>query len=116
MSTPDFVKAAPYGAYIFLGLMCVIGTAYIYFLVPETKQKTLDELDAVFGDNSGRSQWESQQLLQAQRDVGLLRLAGIEEKAGLHNTSDEGHFSEKGHDSGSETDVKKVDSLAVHTA
>ncbi|EST05114.1 General substrate transporter [Kalmanozyma brasiliensis GHG001] len=117
MSTPDFVKAAPYGAYIFLGLMCVIGTAYIFFLVPETKQKTLDELDVVFGDNSGRSQWESQQLLQAQRDVGLLRLAGIEDtKSGHQNVSDEGHFNEKEHDSGSETDVKKADGLAVHTA
>ncbi len=117
MSTPDFVSAAPYGAYIFLGLMCVIGTAYIYFLVPETKQKTLDELDAVFGDNSGRSQWESQQLLQAQRDVGLLRLAGIEDgKSGPQHYSDEGHITEKEHDSGSESDVKKGDSLAVHTA
>lgn len=37
MSTPDFVAAAPFGAYIFLGLMCVIGAAWVYFFVPETK-------------------------------------------------------------------------------
>jgi hypothetical protein len=49
MSTPDFVTAAPYGVYIFLGLMCILGTLYVYFLVPETKNRTLDEMDELFG-------------------------------------------------------------------
>ncbi len=92
MSTPDFITAAPYGVFIFLGLMCFTAIAYVIFFVPETKLKSLDELDAVFGDNSGRSQWEAGMMLQAQRDVGLLRLAGIEEnKAGVqaHNGSDD---------------------------
>ncbi|EST07367.1 General substrate transporter [Kalmanozyma brasiliensis GHG001] len=91
MSTPDFITAAPYGVFIFLGVMCLIAIAYVIYFVPETKMKSLDELDAVFGDNSGRSQWEAGMMLQAQRDVGLLRLAGIEEsKAGLaHNSSDD---------------------------
>ena len=49
MSTPDFVTAAPYGVYIFLGMMCVLGTLYVFFLVPETKNRTLDEMDELFG-------------------------------------------------------------------
>lgn len=75
MSTPDFVAVAPYGAYIFLGLMCVIAAAYVAFLVPETKGRTLDELDAVFGDSSGRSKWEGDLMLQAQQEVGLMDIA-----------------------------------------
>ncbi|PWZ01811.1 general substrate transporter [Testicularia cyperi] len=111
MSTPDFVKAAPYGAYIFLGLMCVGGTAYIYFLVPETKQKTLDELDAVFGDNSGRSKWEAEQMLAAQREVGLLRLAGLEDSKSAYGDH---HSSEHGDEK--DADSEKGTGVATHTA
>ncbi|MCO5566239.1 hypothetical protein L7F22_019915 [Adiantum nelumboides] len=93
ISTPDFVKAAPYGAYIFLGLMCVIAAVWVHFVVPETKNKTLDELDADFGDNSGRSKMEAEMMLKAQRDVGLLSVADIEPSA-LHEKSD----SSVGHD------------------
>ena len=117
MSTPDFIEAAPYGVFIFLGLMCVIGVAYIMFLVPETKQKTLDELDAVFGDNSGRSQWEAGMLLQAQRDVGLLRLAGIEDvKGAVHSDSGSEHVDEKHSDLHSDTEAKKEGQTVTSTA
>ncbi|EPQ30516.1 uncharacterized protein PFL1_02042 [Pseudozyma flocculosa PF-1] len=109
MSTPDFVKAAKYGAYIFLGLMSIIGAAYVYFFVPETKQRTLDELDELFGDNSGRSKWEAEQMLQAQREVGLLRLAGITE------AGDALPINEKEKDDDSSSHGKK-DDLDVHTA
>lgn len=45
--------------------------------MPETKTRTLEELDELFGDKSGRSRLEAQMLEQAQRDVGLLTVAGI---------------------------------------
>lgn len=115
MSTPDFVDAAPYGACkrcsmssyyfapappltqcilcidIFLGAMCVCAVGYVLFFVPETKNKTLDELDAVFGDTSNRSTWEAELLAQAQRDVGLLSVAQIE-VAGDDKASGKGSF------------------------
>lgn len=87
MSTPDFVAAAPFGAYIFLGMMCVIGAAWVFWFVPETKGRTLDELDEVFADKSGQSVWEAEQMIQAQRDVGLLDLADIEHT----NSNNSGH-------------------------
>lgn len=99
MSTPDFISAAPYGVFIFLGVMCFLAIAYVKFFVPETKMKSLDELDAVFGDNSGRSKWEAGMMLQAQRDVGLLRLAGI----------DEGKISAVTADDASDKDEKSSD-------
>jgi hypothetical protein len=90
ISTPDFVAAAPYGAYIFLGLICVIGSIYVYFWVPETKTRTLEELDELFGDTSGRSLLESEMLEQAQRNVGLLAVVGIEKPQ--DNSSDSEKF------------------------
>ncbi|KAJ1024127.1 hypothetical protein NDA16_002966 [Ustilago loliicola] len=118
MSTPDFITAVPYGVFIFLGIMCIIAVGYVIFFVPETKQKTLDELDVVFGDNSGRSQWEAGIMLQAQRNVGLLHLAGIEEgKTGAgHADSSSDHADEKHSDSHSDTDAKKEGHVLTSTA
>jgi sugar porter (SP) family MFS transporter len=77
ISTLDFVAAAPFGAYIFLGMICIISVFYVYFFVPETKNRTLDELDELFGDESGRSKMEAAIMLQAQKDVGLLAFADL---------------------------------------
>lgn len=77
ISTFNFLNVAPYGAYIFLGAICVLSAFYVYFLVPETKNRTLDELDELFGDQSGRSKMEAAFLLQAQKDVGLLAFADM---------------------------------------
>lgn len=85
MSTPDFVAVAPYGAYIFLGLMCVLAAAYVAFLVPETKGRTLDELDELFGDNSGRSKWEADLMMQAQQEVGLLSMADLRNESSVEH-------------------------------
>lgn len=95
ISTPKFVAAAPYGAYIFLGLMCVIAAVWVFFVVPETKNKTLDELDADFGDQSGRSKMEAEMMLQAQRDVGLLSVADIEPSAFHEKSSSSINHDEK---------------------
>jgi hypothetical protein len=81
LSTPDFVSAASYGAYIFLGLMCVLGALYVYFGVPETAGRTLDEIDQLFGDTSGRSRLEGEIMHGAMRDVGLLSFVGAEKSS-----------------------------------
>jgi len=88
LSTPDFVAAAPYGAYIFLGLMCVIAAAYVFFIVPETKSRSLDELDELFGDTSGRATWEAGILHESYREVGLLAFVGAEKGSPTHTTVD----------------------------
>ena len=88
MSTPDFVTAASYGVYIFLGMMCVLGALYVYFLTPETKGRTLDEMDELFGDKSGRARADALVLEQAMRDVGLLQAAGVEKGSLQHHDSD----------------------------
>ncbi|KAG8947104.1 hypothetical protein FRC04_010955 [Tulasnella sp. 424] len=99
MSTPDFVTAASYGVYIFLGMMCVIGALYIYFLTPETKGRTLDEMDELFGDTSGRAKADALILEQAMREVGLLEVAGLHyEKGSPKHETEESEYAhgEKG--------------------
>jgi sugar porter (SP) family MFS transporter len=81
MSTPDFVTAASYGVYIFLGLMCVLGALYVALVVPETKGRTLDEMDELFGDKTGRNKTDAELLYDCMREVGLLRAAGVEKSA-----------------------------------
>jgi len=87
MSTPSFVTAAPYGVYIFLGMMCVLGALYVALIVPETKGRTLDEMDELFGDKTGRNKADAELLYDCMREVGLLRAAGIEES--VSNTNED---------------------------
>lgn len=96
MSTYNFVSAAPYGAYIFLGIMCALAVGYVWFFVPETKNRTLDEIDELFGDSSGRSKLESKMLTAAYHDVGLLDVAGVDKSEApimetLNQGSDQSH-------------------------
>lgn len=87
MSTPSFVTAAPYGVYIFLGMMCVFGALYVVLFVPETMGRTLDEMDALFGDKSGRNKTDAKLLHDCMREVGLLRAVGIE-KSGFSSSEE----------------------------
>lgn len=42
-------------AYFSFAIICCVGILYVIFLVPETKGKTLDEIQAIFGDSSSGS-------------------------------------------------------------
>ncbi|UPK96511.1 hypothetical protein LCI18_007446 [Fusarium solani-melongenae] len=51
--TPPLVQATGFGAYIFFAFFGLLSFAFVWFFVPETRGKTLEEMDAVFGDRSG---------------------------------------------------------------
>lgn len=50
VAIPPMLETIKYGTYIFFAVMCFLAGIWAFFLVPETKGKTLEELDAVFGD------------------------------------------------------------------
>lgn len=52
------IEQAGFGTYVFFGIMCFLAAIWAYMLVPETKGKTLEELDEVFGDGSGKEEHE----------------------------------------------------------
>lgn len=48
--TPPLIQHTGYGAYIFFAIFCAASFAWTWLFVPETKGKTLEEMDRVFGD------------------------------------------------------------------
>ena len=48
--TPPLVQNTGWGAYCFFAVFCLLGGVWTWFFVKETNGKTLEEMDAVFGD------------------------------------------------------------------
>ncbi|CAH0047574.1 unnamed protein product [Clonostachys solani] len=70
--TPPLVQATGFGAYIFFGAFCVIAFVYVWFFVPETKGKSLEEMDEVFNDHNGSDDVaKKERILQAVFDEKL---------------------------------------------
>ncbi|KAM0466470.1 hypothetical protein ACHAP7_012211 [Fusarium lateritium] len=51
--TPPLVQATGFGAYVFFAVFGLLSFAFVWFYVPETQGKTLEEMDTVFNDHSG---------------------------------------------------------------
>ena len=54
IAVPPMVQSIHYGAYIFFASFCFLAGLWAYFLVPETKGKTLEEMDEAFGDSASK--------------------------------------------------------------
>ncbi|OJJ29685.1 hypothetical protein ASPWEDRAFT_294655 [Aspergillus wentii DTO 134E9] len=50
--TPPLVQNTGYGAYTFFAVFCILSFVWVFFFVPETKGRTLENMDEVFKDNS----------------------------------------------------------------
>ncbi len=42
-----------FGAYTFFAIFCGLSVVWTWFAVPETKGRSLEDMDKVFGDNAG---------------------------------------------------------------
>lgn len=69
---PPMLANITWGTYIFFAVWSALGGAFIYFLVPETKGKTLEEMDIVFGSHTSAAEME--EFAKVQERVGLLAL------------------------------------------
>ncbi|CAL5866708.1 uncharacterized protein PFLUO_LOCUS918 [Penicillium psychrofluorescens] len=77
LSTSPFVKTSPIGTFIFFGCVTVIAVLYVHFLVPETKGRTLEEMDELFG-STGIAQDDAIRKARIESEIGLLALLGVE--------------------------------------
>ncbi|KAK4246580.1 sugar transporter [Corynascus novoguineensis] len=68
--TPDMLEGIPYGTYILFGLLTYLGAAFIWFLVPETKRLTLEEMDVVFG-SEGTAAADFERMEEINNEIGL---------------------------------------------
>ncbi|KAJ5833781.1 Major facilitator superfamily domain general substrate transporter [Penicillium riverlandense] len=76
LTTKDMLDSMKYGTYIFFAVFSGLGGAFIWKFAPETKDKTLEELDVFFG-GSKESIAESDRL-RMERINEQLGLAGVE--------------------------------------
>lgn len=47
--TPPMLANITFGTYLFFSAWCFLGGLFVFFFLPETKGKTLEEMDHVFG-------------------------------------------------------------------
>ncbi|CAO3626945.1 unnamed protein product [Cunninghamella echinulata] len=47
--TPIMLKNIGYGTYVFFAVFCVLAFLFTYFVIPETKGRSLEDMDALFG-------------------------------------------------------------------
>lgn len=64
--TPPLVEDTGYGAYVFFGVFCVLSGVWTYYFVPETKGRTLEQMDHVFKDNSSEYEQARRTAIEAE--------------------------------------------------
>lgn len=67
--TPTILSEISWGLYVIFAAFLMLGIVFVWFFVPETKGKTLEEMDQVFGAQTSHEDLE--RLGAVQREVGL---------------------------------------------
>ncbi|KAJ5580513.1 hypothetical protein N7450_006814 [Penicillium hetheringtonii] len=55
---PQMLVSIGWGTFLFFGLFCVAAALFSFFFVPETSNRSLEQVSAVFGDNLGADEQE----------------------------------------------------------
>ncbi|KAG9127799.1 hypothetical protein FRC07_008991, partial [Ceratobasidium sp. 392] len=87
--TPSMMEHITYGTFIFFGLFSLMGGAFIYLFVPETKGLTLEEMDLAFGDSSGTAAADRERMAEISQRIGLTALTGSSEGVHKQDINDE---------------------------
>ncbi|KAL1981233.1 hypothetical protein VTN96DRAFT_2946 [Rasamsonia emersonii] len=64
--TPDMLAAITWGTYIFFAAFCLLALGFTYFCIPETRGKTLEDMDLIFGDTAAHEEKERIVHIEAQ--------------------------------------------------
>lgn len=67
--TPDMLETIGWGTYIFFAAFCLLAFIFTYFFVPETRGKSLEDMDEVFGDTAAHE--EKARLMGIASSMGL---------------------------------------------
>lgn len=68
--TPDMLATIGYGTYLFFAAFCLLALLFTYFCVPETKGKSLEDMDIVFGDVAAHE--EKTRLFNIAAELGIV--------------------------------------------
>ncbi|OJJ98843.1 hypothetical protein ASPACDRAFT_121570 [Aspergillus aculeatus ATCC 16872] len=83
LTTKDMLASMKYGTYIFFAIFSGLGGLFIWYFAPETKDKTLEELDVFFGGSMDSIAEADRLRMQAIYD--RLGLSGVEKVEDLDN-------------------------------
>lgn len=92
-ATSPFLSQSALGAFIFFGCITTIGIVYVIFFVPETRGRTLEEMDELFG-SSGMAAADAARKARIEREIGLLALVGVESPESEKKIEDVAHSEE----------------------
>lgn len=67
--TPDMLDNLKWGTYVFFAVFCIIAVGFTYFFVPETKGKSLEDMDIAFNDTAAHE--EKIRLFEIAASLGL---------------------------------------------
>ncbi|RKU40977.1 hypothetical protein DL546_000549 [Coniochaeta pulveracea] len=67
--TPDMLESIGWGTYIFFAAFCLLALGFTYFFVPETRGKSLEDMDVIFGDLTAHE--EKARLFNIAASIGL---------------------------------------------
>ncbi|KAJ5692397.1 hypothetical protein N7462_001820 [Penicillium macrosclerotiorum] len=56
--TPDMLNTITWGTYIFFAAFCLLALAFTFLCIPETRGKTLEDMDLIFGDTAAHEEKE----------------------------------------------------------
>lgn len=72
LTTKDMLASMKYGTYIFFACFCGGGCLFVWKFMPETKDKTLEELDIYFGgDETGLAAKDRERMHRINQELGL---------------------------------------------
>ncbi|KAL4756517.1 sugar porter family MFS transporter [Aspergillus foveolatus] len=90
LTTKDMLNSMKYGTYIFFAIFSALGGAFIWWFAPETKDKTLEELDIYFGGaQESIAEVDRARMARINEQLGLSGVEKVEdlinEKEGVHD-------------------------------
>ncbi|KAL2671657.1 sugar transporter [Phyllosticta citricarpa] len=68
--TPRMLRSIKYGTFYFFLVFCVLLVVWVWFFVPETKGRRIEEMDDIFGGNSGESDIRMMEEIRARLEGG----------------------------------------------
>lgn len=95
--TPDMLQGMRYGTYIFFGLLTAGGAFFVWWVVPETKALSLEEMDILFG-SVGVAARDQEIMEEINREVGLIDL--VEGERHKSSPTEEKQIEEAKHEDG----------------
>jgi MFS family permease len=86
LTTRDMIDSMKFGTYIFFASFCAGGGLFVWLFVPETKNRTLEELDVYFGgDKTSIAAADRERMRRIEESLGLADVQNAEDlKVGVN--------------------------------